>query len=140
MHLLSQNQIAIRKFRNSLALFVPSLSHRYVIKTLEQFVTEDYILIYLHGGSNRSTVPPLPWLKKCYHLLDRRIRKSLKNLYMVHPTFWLKSVVWMARPFISSKFWRKLVYIRTLDDLYRIIPVEKAAVPEKVKLYDRKHS
>lgn len=59
---------------------------------------------------------------------------------MVHPTFWLKSVVWMARPFISSKFWRKLVYIRTLDDLYRIIPVEKAAVPEKVKIYDRKHS
>lgn len=113
---------------------------RYVIKTLEQFVTEDYILIYLHGGSNRNTVPPLPWLKKCYHLLDRRIRKSLKNLYMVHPTFWLKSVVWMARPFISSKFWRKLVYIRTLDDLYRIIPVEKAAVPEKVKIYDRKHS
>ncbi|XP_055321936.1 caytaxin [Sitodiplosis mosellana] len=111
----------------------------YVIKTLDQFVTEDYILIYLHGGSNH-TVPPLPWLKKCYHLLDRRIRKKLKNLYMVHPTFWLKSVVWMARPFISSKFWRKLVYIRTLDDLYQIIPVEKAAVPEKVKIYDRKHS
>lgn len=119
--------------------FIQFLYNRYVIKTLEQFVTEDYILIYLHGGSNH-TVPPLPWLKKCYHLLDRRIRKSLKNLYMVHPTFWLKSVVWMARPFISSKFWRKLVYIRTLEDLYQIIPVEKAAVPEKVKTYDRKHS
>lgn len=115
------------------------LTLRYVIKTLDQFVTEDYILIYLHGGSNH-TVPPLPWLKKCYHLLDRRIRKSLKNLYMVHPTFWLKSVVWMARPFISSKFWRKLVYIRTLDDLYQIVPVEKAAVPEKVKIYDRKYA
>lgn len=116
------------------------LFYSYVVKTLEQFVTEDYILIYLHGGSTRSTLPPLPWLKKCYYLLDRRIRKSLKNLYMVHPTFWLKSIVWMARPFISSKFWRKLVYIRTLDDLYQIIPVEKAAVPDKVKSYDRIHS
>lgn len=110
---------------------------RYVVKTLDQFVTDDYILIYLHGGSTRSTLPPLPWLKKCYYLLNRRIRKSLKNLYMVHPTIWLKSIVWMARPFISTKFWRKLVYIRTLDDLYEKIPVERAAVPEKVKLYDR---
>lgn len=72
----------------------------YVVKTLEQLVTEDYVLIYLHGGSTRSNVPPFPWLKKCYQLLDRRLRKSLKNLFMVHPTFWLKSIVWMARPFI----------------------------------------
>lgn len=72
----------------------------YVVKTLEQLVTEDYVLIYLHGGSTRSNVPPFPWLKKCYQLLDRRLRKSLKNMFMVHPTFWLKSIVWMARPFI----------------------------------------
>ncbi|XP_050095203.1 uncharacterized protein LOC126577556 isoform X1 [Anopheles aquasalis] len=108
----------------------------YVVKTLEQLVTEDYVLVYLHGGSSRSNVPPFPWLKKCYQLLDRRLRKSLRNLYMVHPTFWLKSVVWMARPFISSKFWRKLVYVTSLENLYRLVPVEKAAVPDKVKLYD----
>lgn len=72
----------------------------YVVKTLEQLVTEDYVLIYLHGGSTRSNVPPFPWLKKCYQLLDRKLRKRLKNLFMVHPTFWLKSIVWMARPFI----------------------------------------
>ncbi|KAG4073993.1 hypothetical protein HA402_014198 [Bradysia odoriphaga] len=112
----------------------------YVVKTLEQLVTEDYVLVYLHGGSSRGNVPPFPWLKKCYQLLDRRLRKSLRNLFMVHPTFWLKSVVWMARPFISSKFWRKLVYIRTLEELYHSVPVEKAAVPEKVKKYDVKYA
>lgn len=72
----------------------------YVVNTLEQLVTEDYVLIYLHGGSTRSNVPSFPWLKKCYQLLDRRLRKSLKNLFMVHPSIWLKSIVWMARPFI----------------------------------------
>uniref|UniRef100_A0A182NLP2 CRAL-TRIO domain-containing protein n=1 Tax=Anopheles dirus TaxID=7168 RepID=A0A182NLP2_9DIPT len=108
----------------------------YVVKTLEQLVTEDYVLVYLHGGSSRGNVPPFPWLKKCYQLLDRRLRKSLRNLYMVHPTFWLKSVVWMARPFISSKFWRKLVYVGSLDELYKLVPVEKAAVPDKVKKYN----
>ncbi|XP_053685225.1 uncharacterized protein LOC128734869 [Sabethes cyaneus] len=112
----------------------------YVVKTLEQLVTEDYVLVYLHGASNRGNVPPFPWLKKCYQLLDRRLRKSLKNLYMVHPTFWLKSIVCVARPFISSKFWRKLVYVKTLDELYQLVPVERAAVPEKVKSYDCRHS
>jgi len=83
-------------------------------------VTDDYVLIYLHGGSNRRNVPPFPWLKRwerqtinlkeilanclfsfsCYQLLDRRLRKSLKHMYLVHPTFWIKSLVWMARPFV----------------------------------------
>ncbi|XP_053674173.1 uncharacterized protein LOC128724474 [Anopheles nili] len=108
----------------------------YVVKTLEQLVTEDYVLVYLHGGSSRGNVPPFPWLKKCYQLLDRRLRKSLRNLYMVHPTFWLKSVVWMARPFISSKFWRKLIYVTSLEELYKLVPVEKAAIPDKVKNYN----
>ncbi|XP_055529971.1 uncharacterized protein LOC129721443 [Wyeomyia smithii] len=112
----------------------------YVVKTLEQLVTEDYVLVYLHGASNRGNVPPFPWLKKCYQLLDRRLRKSLKNLYMVHPTFWLKSIVCVARPFISSKFWRKLIYVKTLDELYQLVPVERAAVPEKVKSFDCRHS
>uniref|UniRef100_A0A1A9Z2P7 CRAL-TRIO domain-containing protein n=1 Tax=Glossina pallidipes TaxID=7398 RepID=A0A1A9Z2P7_GLOPL len=111
----------------------------YVVKTLEQLVTDDYVLIYLHGGSNRRNMPPFPWLKRCYQLLDRRLRKSLKNLYLVHPTFWIKSLIWMARPFVSNKFWRKLVYVKSLDDLSKhVTPLEKAAIPEKVKQYDAK--
>ncbi|XP_064545920.1 protein prune homolog 2 [Drosophila montana] len=110
----------------------------YVVKTLEQLVTDDYVLIYLHGGSNRRNVPPFPWLKRCYQLLDRRLRKSLKHMYLVHPTFWIKSLVWMARPFVSTKFWRKLVYVKSLDELGLHVIVEKAAIPEKVKQYDAK--
>ncbi|XP_053954785.1 uncharacterized protein LOC128860984 [Anastrepha ludens] len=112
----------------------------YVVKTLEQLVTEDYVLIYLHGGTNRRNVPPFPWLKKCYQLLDRRLRKSLKNMYLVHPTFWIKSIVWMTRPFVSAKFWRKLVYVKSLDELAKHVIVEKAAIPEKVKQYDARHT
>ncbi|XP_020801454.1 protein prune homolog 2 [Drosophila serrata] len=110
----------------------------YVVKTLEQLVTDDYVLIYLHGGSNRRNVPPFPWLKRCYQLLDRRLRKSLKHMYLVHPTFWIKSLVWMARPFVSTKFWRKLVYVKSLEELGLHVAVEKAAIPEKVKQYDAK--
>ncbi|KAM7355150.1 uncharacterized protein ACRADG_001326 [Cochliomyia hominivorax] len=111
----------------------------YVVKTLEQLVTDDYVLIYLHGGSSRRNMPPFPWLKKCYQLLDRRLRKSLKNMYLVHPTFWIKSIIWMTRPFVSTKFWRKLIYVKSLDELSQYVTaLEKAAIPEKVKQYDSK--
>ncbi|XP_063701315.1 protein prune homolog 2 [Culicoides brevitarsis] len=112
----------------------------YVIKTLQQLITDDYVLIYFHGGSNKNNVPPFRWLKKCYQLIDRRLRKSLKNMYLVHPSFWLKSMVWMLRPFVSAKFWRKLVYVNSLEELYTYVTVEKAAVPDKVKNHDAKHS
>lgn len=36
----------------------------YCVKTLEQLITDDYVLVYLHGGSSKRNVPPFPWLKK----------------------------------------------------------------------------
>ncbi|XP_070498337.1 protein prune homolog 2 isoform X2 [Chironomus tepperi] len=112
----------------------------YVIKTLEQLVTDDYVLVYLHGASNRKNSPPFPWLKKCYQLLDRRLRKSLKSCYIVHPTFWLKSLIWMTRPFISAKFWRKLVYVPSLEELYTLVPLERNSIPDKVLTFNARHS
>lgn len=38
----------------------------------------------------------------------------------------------------STKFWRKLVYVKSLDELGLHVIVEKAAIPEKVKQYDAK--
>ncbi|KAL7051681.1 hypothetical protein ACKWTF_004570 [Chironomus riparius] len=112
----------------------------YVIKTLEQLVTDDYVLVYLHGASNRKNSPPFPWLKKCYQLLDRRLRKSLKSCYIVHPTFWLKSLIWMTRPFISAKFWRKMVYVPSLEELYTLVPLERNSIPDKVLAFNARHS
>ncbi|KAG5679091.1 hypothetical protein PVAND_008685 [Polypedilum vanderplanki] len=112
----------------------------YVIKTLEQLITDDYVLVYLHGASNRKNSPPFPWLKKCYQLLDRRLRKSLKSCYIVHPTFWLRSLIWMTRPFISAKFWRKLVYVPSLEELYTLVPLERNSIPDKVLSFNARHS
>lgn len=76
-------------------------------------VADDYILIYLHNGggnvdsgnapSTCSTVNNMPtfsWLKRCYQMIDRKLKKNLKGLYLVHPTFWLKTLIIMSKPFI----------------------------------------
>ncbi|KAM3956235.1 uncharacterized protein ACR2FA_009829 [Aphomia sociella] len=108
----------------------------YVIWTLERLVTDEYVLVYLHGSAGGRRLPTFHWLHECYKLIDRRLRKSLKHLYLVHPTFWLKSLVLLTKPFVSSKFFRKLSYVRNLDELMRLVPVEPNAIPDQVKLYD----
>lgn len=45
---------------------------RYVISSLELLVAEDYMIVYLNGATPRRRMPGIGWLKKCYHMIDRR--------------------------------------------------------------------
>ncbi|CAG9573840.1 unnamed protein product [Danaus chrysippus] len=108
----------------------------YVMWSLERLVTDEYVLVYLHGSAGRRRMPTFAWLHECYKLVDRRLRKSLKRLYLVHPTFWLKSFVVITKPFVSYKFFRKLSYVESLKELFQLVPVEPNAIPDLVKEYD----
>ncbi|MCL4147299.1 UNVERIFIED_CONTAM: hypothetical protein GTU68_021866 [Idotea baltica] len=105
----------------------------YVLTTLDQLIGEDYVLVYLHGATTRGNMPSFAWLKRCYQMIDRRLRKNLQGLYLVHPTFWVKTVVVMARPFVSSKFARKLRFIASLKELSSLIPLDQVCIPTRVK-------
>ncbi|CAG7824690.1 unnamed protein product, partial [Allacma fusca] len=109
-----------------------SVFNRYVLSSLEELIVEDYILVYLHGATPKSCMPTFSWLKRCYQLIDHRLRKNLKGLYLVHPTFWLKTVVALTKPFVSGKFSRKLEFVNTLADLCLIIPTEHLVIPDRV--------
>ncbi|XP_053387745.1 uncharacterized protein LOC123542835 isoform X2 [Mercenaria mercenaria] len=109
----------------------------YVISTLELLVAEDYMIVYFHGATPRRQMPSFGWLKRCYQMIDRRLRKNLKALLMVHPTLWLKTVVMMTKPFISSKFSSKLRFVKTLQELGKIVPMEYIYVPEPVSHTER---
>lgn len=109
----------------------------YVLWTLERLVTDDYVLIYLHGAANK--LPSFGWLKRCYQMVGRKLRKNLFHLYLVHPTLWIKTMMFMAKPFISSKFYRKITFVNTLRELMVRVPLEAAAIPDKVKAFDTLH-
>lgn len=70
------------------------------MSTLEQLIADDYILLYLAGGTPKSSMPSFHWLKRAYQMIDRKLRKNLKSLHVVHPTFWVRAVVAFSRPFI----------------------------------------
>jgi Rho GTPase-activating protein 1 len=61
--------------------------------TLDRFVEEDYSLVYFHYGLTGKNKPPLSWLWQAYKQFDRKYKKNLKALYLVHPTNFIR-VVW----------------------------------------------
>uniref|UniRef100_A0A8C5LZS7 ATCAY kinesin light chain interacting caytaxin n=2 Tax=Leptobrachium leishanense TaxID=445787 RepID=A0A8C5LZS7_9ANUR len=108
----------------------------YVISSLELLVAEDYMIVYLNGATPRRRMPGLGWLKKCYQMIDRRLRKNLKSLIIVHPSWFIRTVLAISRPFISVKFINKIQYVHALEDLEKIIPMENVHIPECVLQYD----
>ncbi|XP_074992611.1 protein prune homolog 2 isoform X2 [Calonectris borealis] len=108
----------------------------YVISTLELMVAEDYMIVYLNGATPRRRMPGLGWMKKCYQMIDRRLRKNLKSFIIVHPSWFIRTILAVTRPFISSKFSSKIQYVNTLAELREMIPMEYVHIPDSIVKYD----
>ncbi|KAF4076431.1 hypothetical protein AMELA_G00215090 [Ameiurus melas] len=108
----------------------------YVISSLELLVAEDYMIIYLNGATPRRRMPGISWLKRCYQMIDRRLKKNLKCLIIAHPSWFIRTVLAISRPFISVKFLDKVRYVQSLEELAQIVPMEHVQIPECVLQYD----
>ncbi|XP_077580417.1 caytaxin-like [Stigmatopora nigra] len=108
----------------------------YVVSSLELLVADDYMIVYLNGATPRRKMPGIGWLKKCYQMIDRKLRKNLKRLIIVHPTWFIRTILAISRPFISVKFLDKIRYVYTLHELSLLIPMVHVQVPECVLQYD----
>ncbi|XP_066113149.1 protein prune homolog 2 isoform X1 [Saccopteryx bilineata] len=104
----------------------------YVISTLELMVAEDYMIVYLNGATPRRKMPGLGWMKKCYQMIDRRLRKNLKSFIIVHPSWFIRTILAVTRPFISSKFSSKIKYVSSLSELSGLIPMDCIQIPESI--------
>lgn len=92
--------------------------------------------MYFHQGLKEDHKPSAQFLWNSYKELDRNFRKNLKNLYVVHPT-WFIRVIWnFFSPFISEKFRKKLVYISSLDELRQALGLSKLKIPDNISNLD----
>jgi len=110
----------------------------YVIYLMDPIVNDPYILIYVqtNSSSGNSYRPSFKWLRKAYRILNRKYKKNLKLLYVVHPTLWVKAAVKFFKPFISNKFWQKLVYIKEINELFRFVSKDVVRLPEFVYQFE----
>jgi Rho GTPase-activating protein 1 len=105
----------------------------FIIKTMEQYVQNDYVITYFHQGLKDISKPPLTFLWNSYKELDRNFKKNLKQLYVVHPTTFIKMVWFFFKPVISEKFKSKLIYINSLDELKDLLGQKNLIVPDNVR-------
>ncbi|KAM6234235.1 bcl-2/adenovirus E1B 19 kDa-interacting protein 2-like protein [Porphyrio hochstetteri] len=106
---------------------------RYIVGTLERTVTDRYVLVCLSGAAAWGQMPPLGWVKRCYRALDQRLQKSLQALLIVHPSWYVRALVTLSRPFLSPTVSSKVQVVPSLRELSRIVPLEPARVPEPVR-------
>ncbi|KAK1790833.1 hypothetical protein P4O66_014691 [Electrophorus voltai] len=104
----------------------------YVVSSLEMLVAEDYMIVYLNGATPRRRMPGIGWLKRCYQMIDRKLRKNLKCLIIAHPSWFIRTVLAVSRPFISVKFLDKVRYVQSLEELAQMVPMEHVQIPECV--------
>ncbi|KAL7867957.1 hypothetical protein SRHO_G00093410 [Serrasalmus rhombeus] len=109
---------------------------KYVIGTLELLVAENYMIVYLNGATSRRKMPSVGWLRKCYQQIDRRLRKNLKSLIIVHPSWFIRTLLTLTKPFISSKFSQKIKFVYSLTELAELVPMEYVSIPECIKQFD----
>ncbi|KAK2489987.1 hypothetical protein MC885_014906, partial [Smutsia gigantea] len=63
------------------------------------------------------------------------LRKNLKSLIIVHPSWFIRTLLAVTRPFISSKFSQKIRYVFNLAELAELVPMEYVGIPECIKQY-----
>ena len=66
----NDDQIKQTEYRN-LDVFFDYLFD-YVLKTFEQYVTSDYVIVYFHDGLNSLNRPSYTWLMRAYRHIDRK--------------------------------------------------------------------
>lgn len=73
---------------------------KYIMFTLDQYVENDYCVVYFHHGLNSQNKPKLNFLYQAYKAFDRKYKKNLKALFLVHPTNFIRIVWQLFKPVI----------------------------------------
>ncbi|KAF9783417.1 Rho GTPase activation protein [Thelephora terrestris] len=101
-----------------------------ILSYLNLYVEADYTVIFFAAGARHN--PGWNWVWKAYRSLNRKYRKNLKKLFIVHSNFFTKMTFSFAGAIISPKFFRKISYIDTLSDLARHVPLTQIDIPAAV--------
>ncbi|KAJ8245578.1 hypothetical protein GJAV_G00272260 [Gymnothorax javanicus] len=111
---------------------------QYLKYTLDQYVEIDYTVVYFHYGLRSSNKPSLRWLRDAYKEFDRKYKKNLKALYVVHPTNFIRVLWKIFKPLISHKFGKKLTYVNYLGELREHLNYDQLIIPPEVLRHDER--
>lgn len=109
---------------------------RFFIYSMHYVVQKEFTVIYFHSGFSWFSGKYFQWIRNVYATFTRDYKKNMQCLYVVHPTISMKSFFFFFRPFISSKFWKKLVYCENTLVLFEKLSPLRINIPDYVRNID----
>ncbi|KAG1469752.1 hypothetical protein G6F56_003075 [Rhizopus delemar] len=100
----------------------------------DEFVKNDYVMVFFSSPARYR--PGWFWLLRAYRSLDRKYKKNLKALYVVHLTRMYRFVFDLANRIISPKFAQKLKYVTSLSQLVSYVKLDTKFISQRVLDYD----
>lgn len=97
---------------------------------------EYQLLLFCAGGRHR---PSWPWLIHAFSSLEKRFKKGLRKLYLVHEKSWVRVCMQLLENVVSPKFGRKIFHLRNLEALGTIpeLDFDLLQIPQEAREYDR---
>ncbi|KAL8533689.1 hypothetical protein ACS0TY_009909 [Phlomoides rotata] len=108
----------------------------YVVKEFEPVIQKPYTIVYFHSAASLQMKPDLGWMKRLEQILGRKHQRNLHAIYVLHPTFGLKSAIFSMQLFVDNMVWKKVVYVDRLLKLFRYVPREQLSIPDFVFQHD----
>ncbi|XP_043706608.1 ganglioside-induced differentiation-associated protein 2-like isoform X3 [Telopea speciosissima] len=108
----------------------------YVVKEFEPIVQKPYTIVYLHSAASLQLQPDLGWMRRLQQILGRKHQRNLHAIYVLHPTFGLKTAIFALQLFVDSVVWKKVVYVDRLLQLFKYVPREQLSIPDFVFQHD----
>lgn len=64
-------------------------------------------------------------------------KKNIKQLIIVHPSWWFRLIVGFMQNIVSSKFAKKIVNVESIEELESIIKTDDMLIPADVRAHDK---
>jgi len=94
----------------------------FIFCKLHAVAEEDFVVVYTHTDASwEENAPGILWIRSSYEEVPAKYKANMQSFYVVHPGFYLRTLMWALGPFASDGFWRKLVYISRIEFLWDFI-------------------
>ncbi|KAL3625234.1 hypothetical protein CASFOL_030688 [Castilleja foliolosa] len=104
----------------------------FVVKEFEPLIQKPYTIVYFHSAASLQVQPYLGWMKRLEQILGRKHPCNLHAIYVLHPTFGLKTAIFALQLVVNDMVWKKVVYNDRLLQLFRYVPRERLSIPDFV--------